>query len=559
MLRSLQIGNYALIDSLDVEFPEGLIIISGQTGAGKSILLGALSLLLGAKADSSVVGEEGDSCVVEAVFGIPSSDDILKKIISENDLAGEGDELILRRVVNKSGRSRSFVNDSPVSLQTLQSIGTRLVDIHSQHQTLLLSDHAFQLSLLDHFAGNEKLLAECKASYSKIKAMESELAEVSARLSSLMEEREYTEARLAKLKKADLQDGELESLEAEQRQLANAEEIKESLGAAERIFSGDDSEGQASPTAVLKEAQKCLERISKYVPKASELAGRIESSRVELSDIGQEISNINSGIELSEGRLRQVEDRMSQLYDLMKQYSASSIADLISKGEDLSRKLFDTTAQEDRKKELQEKMDEERKAYEGICARLREARIKAIAPFSKSITDEVRSLELEHAVFEVEIKPADASPNGKDSACFLFSSTDSAPIDVGRCASGGEMSRLMLCLKAMMARFMNMPTLIFDEIDSGVSGSAADKMGRMICRMGKDMQVFAITHLPQVAAQGNAHYLVEKEYDALGTRAYTSIRQISGRDRVMEIARMLSGEKITPAAVANAKSLLSSK
>ncbi len=560
MLKSLQISNYALIDSLDVSFPEGLIIISGQTGAGKSILLGALSLLLGAKAESSAIGGNADSCVVEAVFSIPASDSVLMGIIGENDLACEDDELILRRVVNKSGRSRSFVNDSPVSLQILQSIGTRLVDIHSQHQTLLLSDHEFQLSLLDYYAGCGSLLTDCASTYSKINNLESQLSDVNSRLSVLSEEREYNEARLEKLEKAKLQEGELESLEAEQKQLANAEEIKESLGAAESIFNGEYSDGeQVSIVSALKEAQKSLEKIQNFVPEAASLARRIEASRLELSDIEQEVSAANDGVTLSEDRLNAVEDRLSLLYDLMKQYGASNVPELIAKRDALSQKLFDSTSLDERRQALEKEIESEKKVYDGICSSLHSKRQKAVRPFSDKVAESVRSLELEHAIFDVQISPAMPSKNGKDAVRYLFSSTGNDPLDLSRCASGGEMSRLMLCLKAMMAKFVNMPTLIFDEIDSGVSGSVADKMGKMICDMGSDMQIFAITHLPQVASRGNAHYLVEKEYNALGTKAYSSIRQISGNDRVMEIARMLSGEKITPAAIANAKSLLAGR
>jgi DNA repair protein RecN (Recombination protein N) len=549
-----------LIDSLDVSFPEGLIIISGQTGAGKSILLGALSLLLGAKAEASAVGGEADSCVVEAVFGIPESDNILKGIIEDNDLDGEDGDLILRRVVSKSGRSRSFVNDSPVSLQVLQSIGTRLVDIHSQNQTTLLSDHDFQLSLLDHFARNESLLSECASSYSKMKRMEMELSDIGEKLAKLSDEREYTQARLDKLEKAKLQAGELEALEAEQKQLANAEEIKEAFGAAESIFNGEYSEGeQVSIVSALKEAQKHLEKVQKFLPDVAPLAKRIEASRLELSDIEQELSIANGGISVSEDRLNAVEERMALLYDLMKEYGASDVSELIAKRDALSQKLFDSTALDDRMKTLEKELEAEKKNYEGICSRLHSAREKAAKPFAAKIEASVHSLELEHAVFEVRISVSAPSKSGTDAVRFFFSSTGSELLDLSRCASGGEMSRLMLCLKAMMAKFVNMPTLIFDEIDSGVSGSAADKMGRMICDMGSDMQIFAITHLPQVAAKGSAHYLVEKEYNALGTKAYSSIRQISGKDRVMEIARMLSGEKITPAAIANAKSLLGDK
>lgn len=557
MLKSLQIRNYVLIDSLDIEFPEGLIIISGQTGAGKSILLGALSLLLGSKADSSVIGGEADSCVVEAVFGVPETDSVLRSILEENDVeAGDG-ELIIRRVVNRSGRSRSFINDSPVNIQLLQSIASRLVDIHSQHQTLLLSDKVFQLSMLDHFAGDEALLEEFAHSYRSFKAHEKEYSEVTSKLDRLKGESEYLRARWQRLEDARLQEGEIESLEAEQRQLANAEEIKENLCGVEEMFNPSDPNSEAMPlSSALKEAQRMLEKVAKFVPEAASLAERIDSARTELDDILEDVSAINSRTELSRERLEAVDERLSLLYDLMKGYSTSSVTELIAKRDALSESLFDSTALESRKAELEAMMDTERKSLEGISHRLHEARANACGPFSKAITESVRSLEMDYAVFSVELSEAPMSSSGSDAVRFLFSASGTAPVDVAKCASGGEMSRLMLCLKAMMAKFVSMPTLIFDEIDTGVSGSVADKMGRMICSMGKDMQVFAITHLPQVAAKGSAHYVVEKEYDVLG-KATTSVRQINGQDRVMEIARMLSGSSITSAAVENAKALLS--
>lgn len=560
MLQSLQIRNYVLIDSLDVNFPEGLVIITGQTGAGKSILLGALSLLLGGRSDTSVIGAASDNCVVEAVFKVPDSDASVRRIAGRNDVEWNGGELILRRVVGRTGRSRCFINDSPVPLQTLHDIASRLVDIHSQHQTLLLSDPGFQLSMLDHYAGNESLLADCAASYSRLKALEKELSEVRARLERLSQERDYNEARFKALDEAHLCEGELESLEAEQEQLANAEQIKESLGAAEELLNPSDPQvgGQGVPS-LLKEAQKLLGKAGKHIPRAEALAGRLESARIEIDDILGEVSALNAGTERSGERLARVEDRLSLLYDLMKRHSAASVPELIARRDALSQVLFDSTALEDRKTGLGQQAASERERLAGICARLHEARAGAAKPLAEAVSALVRSLELEHAVFEVELSqetPPQFSPDGSDTARFLFSASGSRPTDVARCASGGEMSRLMLCLKAMMARFMNMPTLIFDEIDSGVSGSAADKMGQMVCSMGKDMQVFAITHLPQVAAKGDAHYLVEKEYDMPGRQATTGIRLLEGEDRVMELARMLSGSTITPEAIANARSLL---
>ena len=545
MLKSLQIRNYVLIDSLDVEFPEGLVIITGQTGAGKSILLGALSFLLGSKADASMIGPSSDNCVVEAVFSLPEKDASLRMALEEQDIDTDPGEIIVRRVVSRSGRSRAFINDSPVNVQLLQSISSRLVDIHSQHQTLLLADHSFQLGLLDHFASNETLLEECEASYRHLKALEKEYSEISQKIESLSRERDYVQARWKKLDDACLKEGELEELEAEQKQLANAEAIKENLYGVEQLM--DD--------LPLKDVCKMLRKVEGFLPQAGELAERVESSRTELQDILSEVSRINSGTEISQQRLDAVEERMSLLYDLMNKYSATSVSELIQMRDSLGSSLFDADALADERKEIGKELDKERLAFEGICRRLHESRASSLSSFSESVEQSIRSLELERAVFKVELGEIPPSQVGTDSVRFMFSATGDAVVDLARCASGGEMSRVMLCLKAMMARFVNMPTLIFDEIDTGVSGSAADKMGRMICSMGADMQVIAITHLPQVAAKGNTHFLVEKEF--FMDKATTTIRRVDGEERVMEIARMLSGSHISAAARENAKSLLS--
>lgn len=375
MLKSLQIRNYVLIDSLDVEFPEGLIIISGQTGAGKSILLGALSLLLGSKTEASVIGGEAENCVVEAVFGVPETDSALMNILEENDVEAGNGELIIRRVVGRSGRSRSFINDSPVNIQLLQSIASRLVDIHSQHQTLLLSDRVFQLSMLDHFAGNEALLEECSRAYKAFKAHEKEYSEVSLKLEKQKGESEYVRARWQRLEDARLQEGEIESLEAEQRQLANAEEIKENLGGVEEMFNPSDPNSEVMPlSSALKEAQRMLEKTARFVPEAASLAERIDSARTELDDILEDVSAINSRTELSQERLEAVDGRLSLLYDLMKGYSASSVTELIAKRDALSESLFDSTALEARKVELETVLTAERKSLEGIAHRLHEAK-----------------------------------------------------------------------------------------------------------------------------------------------------------------------------------------
>ena len=308
---------------------------------------------------------------------------------------------------------------------------------------------------------------------------------------------------------------------------------------------------------MLKDSSRILDKLSSYIPSASALSERIESARLELDDVLSEVSDLESGTEISDERLQEVEERLSLLYDLLKKYFCTQVSELIELRDRLSESLADTSVLEARKSALEKEIGEAEKDLADACSDLHDARAKAVPGFSENICNFIRSLELDRAVFDVVREPGKPGPDGSDTILFRFSSTGKSPVDVAKCASGGEMSRIMLCLKAMMARYTNMPSMIFDEIDTGVSGSVADKMGSMICSMGDYMQVFAITHLPQVAAKGDAHYIVTKEFD--GDRAISSIRKISGEDRVMEVARILSGSRVTPEAIANAKSLLESK
>ncbi len=557
MLSRLHVKNYVLIDSLEIDFPEGLIIITGQTGAGKSILLGALSLVTGAKADSSMVSEGAENCVVEAEFdGVDAS---LKDLLEDNDVEWEEGHLIIRRVVNRSGRSRSFVNDCPVPVAVLQEISSKLVDVHSQHQTMILSDKNFQLDILDHYAGNMELRGECARLWRELSAQKSEISALETRLKNIGSEKDYNEAQYRQLEAASLREGELAELEEEQKQLANAEEIKTGLSAAEELYSASSSQGESMTVdASLKETEKILSRLGRYLPSASELAERVDSCRRELDDVFSEISAINSRIDLSQSRLEEVEDRMSFLYGLMKKHSCLDEAELIAVRDGLSEALYDSTQLEEKLEQLVKAAVETEHALNAAADRLHDLRADAVGKFASSIEESIRGLELPYAIFEVALMDVPVSASGRDSVAFRFSSVGRNPVDVAKCASGGEMSRIMLALKAMMAKFTNMPTMIFDEIDTGVSGSVADRMGSMICSMGADMQVFAITHLPQVAAKGSAHYLVSKEIDPATSTAVSTITRLSDDRRIREIARMLSGSVLTDAAIANAKSLLGS-
>ena len=556
MLSRLLVKNYVLIDSLEIDFPEGLIIITGQTGAGKSILLGALSLLMGAKADATMVSEGAENCIVEAEFEVSPDDVVMRALLEENDVEWDGGHLIIRRVVNRSGRSRAFVNDSPLQVGILQEISSRLIDIHSQHQTLLLTDRHFQLEILDYFAGNTSLREECASLWSQMQMQDKQLSLLQQKLSRISADRDYNEAQYRQLEAASLKEGELAELEEEQKQLANAEEIKSGLTAVENLFS--PASDALSLDASLKEADRLLSRIGRYIPSASELSERIDSCRRELDDIYSEISSINARVDMSPERLEQVEDRMSLIYSLMQKHSCADETELISVRDRLSQELYDSTAIEESILDLKKSLDATREALAKVASRLHESRLKAAEAFAKEMTDSIRGLELPYASFDVQITDSQLTQYGSDNIIFRFSSTGRNLTDLSKCASGGELSRIMLALKAMRARYTAMPTMIFDEIDTGVSGSVADKMGSMICQMGSYMQVFAITHLPQVAAKGCAHYLVSKDINPDTSVAVSKIEKLSDEQRVFEIARMLSGSTLTDAAVANARSLLNS-
>lgn len=551
MLNSLHISNYVLIDSLDVEFPAGLIIISGPTGAGKSILTGALGLLMGAKADASLIAAGKDSLVVEGEFVF--KDRTLERFCAENDLDYDDGRLIIRRTVASSGRSRAFVNDEPTTVNVLEELGRILLDIHSQHDTLLLTDRRFQLSILDAYAGNTQLLDECSSLYSQLRSTQDAIDELQARITRARDEADFNAARYEQLAKANLQEGEIEALETEQNQLAHAEQIKELLASSDALFSGD---GQLNDGVIasLNALVKNLGRLSEFMPDVEALAERLESARIELKDICEEIALRDASLSCSPERLDWVDARLSELYGLLKRYNCADEAALIQVRENLKTMVTGTQDLEVELEDLRKSFSALNKQFETVCAKLHEARALKASDFADAITRNLAFMELDRAVFSIELTPATPGPAGSDEITFLFSATGGRPAPVAKCASGGELSRIMLSLKQMMSGFMNMPTMIFDEIDTGVSGSVADKMGSVICRMGSSMQVFAITHLPQVAAKGNAHYLVQKT--GTGARTVSTIKKLSDDQRVLEIARMLSASDITDQAIANAKSLL---
>lgn len=535
MLRRLAIQNYALIDSLDIEFPGGLIIITGETGAGKSIMMGALSLLLGAKADVSALKDNARNCVVEGEFDV------------------DGEELILRRVISPAGRTRNFINDEPATLASLTEIASRIVDIHAQHQHLLLADADYQMRVLDYFAGSSQVLEGYREVYKELQQTRKELEELDIQIARSEGEREYRQFQFDKLHEAKLKDGELEELELEQNQLANSEQIRENICSAYALLQPMG----VSLVQNIKDAAHILQKSSNFVPELEQLCNRLESCRIECKDIEDELETLQDRIVVSPQRLEQVEERLSLLYSLMRKHQAGSVEELIKIREELQVQLQGADRSLVEREELVARVSELEERRGEFAVGLTELRRGKVAELGAVLQESIRELQMPHAVFEVSMKDAGKyTLQGKDSVEFLFSANGSARTALlQKAASGGELSRIMLCIKSLMARFTGMPTMIFDEIDTGVSGSIADKMGELIGRMGERMQIFAITHLPQIASKRGTHLLVYKEFDK-DNNAATKIRVLEGEERVKEVARMLSGAQLTDAALENAKELL---
>lgn len=535
MLRRLAIRNYALIDALDIDFSQGLSVISGETGAGKSILLGALSLLLGNKADAGAIGHAQSNCVVEGEF--------------EKD----GQEYILRRVLSPQGRSRIFVNDCPASVDELKELSAELIDIHGQFQHTLLTDSKYQLSLLDSFCALDAEKAAYCEKYTQLKEKESALKRLDEQIAAARANQDYLEFQYNQLSQAKLRSGELEELEQEQRQLANSETISSNLGAAAALLSGEES----SVIGQLREIESALDKASAYMDRCASLKERVESTRIELKDIDYELSTLAGNVVFSPERLSFVDERLALLYDLQRKNGAANIDELIAKRDELGKQLEAVLDGDQERSRIAAEVEALRAECDRRSKALHEVRNEKASQLSAALQESIRSLEMPQALFGVQVQELpEFGPTGRDAVTFTFSANAGiAPKELSKCASGGEMSRIMLCLKNMMSRFMGLPTMIFDEIDTGVSGSVADKMGRMIVEMGERMQVFAITHLPQVASKGKSHFLVYKQIDTDGVTV-SHIKKLEGEERVNEIARMLSGSSITPEALANARVLM---
>ena len=551
MLKSLSISNYALIESLEIDFPEGLVIITGETGAGKSILLGAISLLLGGRADKEILKDNTRNCVVEALFTL-KSDPGIATLFAENSME-PSEELLIRRVVSPGGRTRSFVNDEPVSNKFLKDISEKIIDIHAQHEHLLIGNSNFRMMVMDSYAQNKSVREQYQSLYKKNMELREKLAGLQELLAEEEKDYEYNKFQYEQLKESALYPGEESELENEQKLLANAEDIKNSLLAVNELLNPADT----SIVQLLKEITSAYEKVSPSLDVASTLSGRMESCRIEIRELERENMELLSKINSDPARLSIVEERLSTIYDFYKKYRVKSIEELLDVMEEYSSKLTLSNDYKVKIEELEKEIETTRDKMEEKARELTLSRKEASDSFSLEIQSKIRELEMPYAKFQAVVKEnRDYNENGKESIEFLFSANkDITPKEISRIASGGELSRIMLCLKSVMARGTQMPTMIFDEIDSGVSGSIADKMGNLIGELSRNIQLFAITHLPQIASKGNCHLLVYKE-EGQGGAIATKITKIENESRVKEIARMLSGSELTSAAIANAREFL---
>ncbi len=550
MLQTLSIENYALIEKLDITFPQGLSIITGETGAGKSILLGALSLILGQRADTSALKDNSCNCMVEAVFAIDGYG--LEEFFADNDLDYESNTAI-RRVISPNGKSRAFINQLPVNLNVLKELGERLIDIHSQHQNLLIGATAFQTAVVDAQANHAATLASYKQAFKAYREALSTLNEWKNKAQQAGAEYDYLLFQRNELDAVQLQAGEQQTLEEELKQLTHAGEIKTALGKINFLLAEDE----LSTEHLLRDAIHTLQKIVPVLQPAQELAERLSSARIELRDINNEIETLNGRTNLSPERLELVESRLNTIYSLQQKHHLHTVEELITLHEQIKEKLGSIENFDQTLAQLQQVHDQQLKMVSSLAEKISEQRKKTAPAIEQHITGMLQHLGMPHAVFRIVIDDTeDFHANGKNTVTFLFSANkEIAPQELSRIASGGEISRVMLCLKSLMARNSGLPTMIFDEIDTGVSGDIADKMGDIVYDLSKSMQVINITHLPQVASKGEAHFVVYKQENAAGATT-TRIKALNADERVMEIAKMLSGQNITQAAIDNARELL---
>lgn len=550
MLKHLYIKNFTLIDTLDIELYPGFSVITGETGAGKSIILGAIGLLLGQRADSKTIKQGADKCIIEAHFDLSRYD--MQPFFTENDIEYDTEDCIIRRELTATGKSRAFVNDTPVQLAMLKELGERLVDIHSQHQNLLLNKQDFQLNVVDILANDSNELDAYRQIYTDYRKAGQQLAQLREDIERNRQNADFLQFQYQELTAANLHEGELEELEQKSDTMTHSEDIKSALYTADNALQGEDTGVIRS----LRSSISALSSISGVFPDAKELAERMDSAYIELKDISAEISSHLESIDFDPAELDKINNRLDKLYDLQKKYRAERIEDLIAIRDELHLKLNNIENSDEALEALQQKVETLRADVEKRAGILTKLRTKAASLIEKDMQKRLAALGMPNVRFSIAIDKEEPGSSGQDKVSFLFSANTSTPLQpVSQVASGGEIARVMLSLKAMISGAVKLPTIIFDEIDTGVSGKMAEKMAEIMQEMGShDRQVISITHLPQIAALGSTHYKVSKKETAQGTT--TGMTMLTADERVREIAQMLSGSDVSEAAIQNARELL---
>ena len=550
MLKQLYIKNYALIDLLDIELYPGFSVITGETGAGKSIILGAIGLLLGQRADSKSIKAGAEKCIIEAHFDLTRYN--MDAFFEENEIEQDAEDTIIRRELTSAGKSRAFINDTPVSLSMLKELGEQLVDVHSQHQNLLLQKQDFQLNVVDIIANDQKELTAYQQTYSELQAAKNQLQTLKDDIERNRQNQDFLQFQYEELENAHLMEGEQEELEQQSETMEHAEDIKTALYEADNALYGE----QTGAVSQVRTAQNALNSISQVLPKAGNLTERLESCRIELKDIADEVSTLSENTDFDPSELDHVNDRLDHIYELEKKYHTENVSELITLRDGLKQKLNNIENSD----EALAKLEASCQKLCADCQKLADVLTKLRKKAGKEIEGQLRQrlvpLGMPNVRFEVSIAKRELGKTGQDEVSFLFSANTSTPLQsVAQVASGGEIARVMLSLKAMISGAVKLPTIIFDEIDTGVSGKIAEKMADIMKEMGQtERQVISITHLPQIASKGSHHYRVSKEETAQGT--ISQMQELSQDERINEIAQMLSGSNVTDAAIQNAKELL---
>ena len=550
MLRQLYIRNFTLIDELDITFKPGFSVITGETGAGKSIILGAIGQILGNRADARMVKAGCDKCVIEAHFDLSNYD--MEGFFDDNDIDYEPEDCIIRRELKANGKSRAFINDTPVALTTARELGQQLVDIHSQHQNLLLQKEDFQLNVVDIIAHNSQLLNDYRTLFDGYAKAKAALREKEEECEKDRANEDFLRFQADELAKAQLVDGEQEELEQELETLSHAEDIKGALFDADNLLSGDDR----CITQSCKTMLSRLSDIGDVYPAIRQVTERIDSAYIELKDIARDISNLAESIDFDPARLTMANERLDTIYTLQKKHHVESVAELIAIRDSLTARLNDITNSEDMLEDMRRQVEDMHRKATEAAARLTESRQEAARHVTEQLLAQMTSLGMPNARFEIKFETKELAVDGADRISYMFSANKNVPLEpISQVASGGEVARVMLSLKAMISGAVKLPTIIFDEIDTGVSGRVAEMMAQIMRQMGRaDRQVISITHLPQIAALGTTHYKVEKT-DTDDT-TISRMRMLGHDERITEIAQMLSGSNISDAAIENAKSLL---